>query len=175
MKAIAVISGFTVNSFKTGTGMNPVFGVGMVNQVPGTSSLSVDVIIYGRALLSTITAYYISYEYEVLNIYGDKVLIMDVATVGCVIAYGTPCLANDPLNTNPTIATVSTSFNVYYSTNYFYGFSNYISNFASAGGYGMNFAVGATSLSGTAYQSGFVYSGNSDKAYRMSFRYLIIL
>jgi hypothetical protein len=63
MKAIAVISGFTVNSFKTGVGTNPVFGVGLINQVPGTSSLSVNVIVYGRALLSTITAYYISYEY----------------------------------------------------------------------------------------------------------------
>ena len=96
-------------------------------------------------------------------------------TVGCSINWGNVCMPWDATNINTTITTVSTNFNLYYQTNFFYGFSNYISKFDGTANYGMNFAVGATALSGTTYQSGITYYGNADGKFRMSFRYLIIL
>ncbi len=125
--------------------------------------------------MTSISSYYINYELESLNIYGDKIIISGSSSVGCSINWVTLCQVLDPANINTTIITTSTGFNSFSSTNYFYGFSSYIGGFDGSSQYGMNFAVGATSLSGTAYQSGFVYSGNADGKFRMTFHYLIIL
>jgi hypothetical protein len=47
-KAIALISGFVVNSFRNGMGNNPSFGLGFFNQVPQTSAIDLTVIVFGR-------------------------------------------------------------------------------------------------------------------------------
>lgn len=63
MKALAVLSGFSVNSFQPGLGTvgARIFGIGLYNQNAGATGLSVDVYVFGRAYLSTISVYYISY------------------------------------------------------------------------------------------------------------------
>ncbi len=110
-----------------------------------------------------------------MNVFGDKTIIIDSDNIGCAISWGNVCLPGDPANINTIFRTVDTGFNAYYPTNFFYGFSTFISKYDGSANYGMDFAVGATALSGTAYQSGFTYSGNIDGQFRMTFRYLIVL
>ena len=106
---------------------------------------------------------------------GDKTIIIGTASVGCSFRWGTLCQIIDPLNTNTTFTTLNTGFSVYYSSNYFYGFSTYMSNYDGSPAYGMNFAVSGTSNSGGTYQTGFSYYGNGDGIFSMTYSYLIIL
>lgn len=97
------------------------------------------------------------------------------ASVGCSLRWTSLCSILDPLNINTTFTTGNTGFNVYYSSNYFYGFSTFMSKYDGTNSYGMNFAVSGTSVSGGAYQTGFSYFGNPDSIFSMSYNYLIIL
>jgi hypothetical protein len=178
MKALAVISGFAVNSFQNGGLGNANFGLGLIWPNVQATSLGVTVIVYGRALLSSVSTYYLSYEEESLNILSDKVIIAGTMSVGCSINWGgafSLCQPLDPLNINTSVITTGTGFGSFYATNYFYGFSNYIGGYDATSGYGMKFTVGNPSLSGTAYQSSFSYYGNIDGIFRMTFSYLILL
>ncbi len=60
MKAYAFITGYQVDTtnFSPGT---PIFGVGLENIVPSASSCTVDIYIFGKALLSSIIINYISF------------------------------------------------------------------------------------------------------------------
>lgn len=57
-----MISGFKVDDFKTGMGSNAVFGVGLRDDFAGSSALSISVYVFGRALLTSVSVYYMSYE-----------------------------------------------------------------------------------------------------------------
>jgi hypothetical protein len=74
-KAIAMISGFVVNEFRNGMGSNPSFGLGLFNQLAQATTMSITVIVFGRIHLASVGIYYINYELESLNIYGDKAVI----------------------------------------------------------------------------------------------------
>ncbi len=56
-----MISGFSVDSFQNGMGTNPAFGVGILSVSPQSTTLQVDIAVYGRVLLTSIDSYYISY------------------------------------------------------------------------------------------------------------------
>jgi hypothetical protein len=62
MMAKAWIAGFVVDSFKNGMGSNAVFGLGLLTQNSQASSLSMSVFVYGRAFLTSLSVYYLSYE-----------------------------------------------------------------------------------------------------------------
>jgi hypothetical protein len=97
------------------------------------------------------------------------------SSAGCTITWGSLCNILDPLNINSTLTTTGTSFNSYFASNYFYGFNNYISGYDSTSNYAMNFAISGTTLSGTAYQTGFSYYGNPNGMFTISYSYLILL
>ena len=119
--------------------------------------------------------YYISYEEVTLNILGDKKILADTMSVGCSFNWWSVCYPWDPSNINTTLITADTGFNVYYSTNYFFGFSNFIGGYDGTSNYGMNFDVGSTTVNSNKYHTSFTYSGNPDGIFRMSFGYLILL
>lgn len=55
--------GFSVDSFYSGVlGPNATFGLELSNLNAGTSTLSLSIIVYGKALLSYISIRYLSYE-----------------------------------------------------------------------------------------------------------------
>jgi len=58
-KGVAFISGFVVDSFKTGA--NTVFGLGLRSMTPGVSSLGVTVYVMGQAFLTSVSVYYVSF------------------------------------------------------------------------------------------------------------------
>ena len=95
-------------------------------------------------------------------------------SVGCSINWWTICSIFDPANINTTLTTTDTGFGVFYDTNYFYGYSNFMAGYGTSN-YGMNFEVGTPTLNGNTYRSSFAYSGNIDRVFRMTFRYLILL
>ena len=94
-----MISGFVVDSFKSGMGSNAVFGLGLRNPVAGTSTLSVTVYVMGRAFLTSVSVYYLSFEQESLNIVGDKFISVGTSSVGCSLQWNL-CTIFDPLNIN---------------------------------------------------------------------------
>lgn len=96
-------------------------------------------------------------------------------SVGCSFNWWSVCYPWDPSNINTTLITADTGFNVYYSTNYFFGFSNFIGGYDGTSNYGMNFDVGSTTVNSNKYHTSFTYSGNPDGIFRMSFGYLILL
>jgi len=107
---------------------------------------------------------------------GDKVILTGAATVGCSLQLTPLCSVFDPSNINTTFTSVSSGFNVYYSSNYFYGFSTFMSGYDGTNSYGMKFVVsGTTTVLGGAYQTGFSYYGNPDGIFSMTYNYLIIL
>lgn len=175
MKATAMISGFVVDSFKTGMGSNAVFGLGLRSMSAGATSLGMTVFVMGRAFLSSVSMYYVSYELESLNILGDKVILAGTASVGCSFRWGTLCQVGDSGIINTTYVTGGTTFSVYYSNTYFYGFSTFMSNYDGSSSYGMKFSVSGTIINGTSYQTGFNYYGNGDAIFSMTYSYLIIL
>lgn len=110
-----------------------------------------------------------------MNIYGDKKIIVDDMSAGCSFNWWSVCYSWDPSNINTTLTTVDTTFGVYYDTNYFFGFSNFIGGYDATANYGMNFDVATTTLNGNKYRSTFTYYGNGDGIFRITFHYLILL
>lgn len=102
-------------------------------------------------------------------------MLVNSAYIGCSLRWGSLCNIWDPININTTFTTAGTGFNQYFPSNYFYGFSMYISGYDGLSSYGMNFKVSGTTLFGTAYQTGFNYYGNPDGVFLMKYSYLVIL
>jgi len=172
-----MISGFIVNGFKNGMESNPIFGIGLYNISPGAISLGLRVYVFGRAHLTSISINYISYEYESLNILGDKIILDGVRmAVGCYYTQTGCDNFLDPLIINTTFSTQNTGFGVYYSTNYLYGIANFIVSYTGTSSSALNFAVTGTNVIGsTAYRSSFTYTGNTDAKFNVYYSYLIIL
>ncbi len=63
-KAIAVVSGFLIESFEgiVDPANNAAFGFGMTAQTATATGINADIYVYGRAYLKSISSYYISYE-----------------------------------------------------------------------------------------------------------------
>jgi hypothetical protein len=96
--------------------------------VPLASSFTVDIFVFGDALLSTITINYISFQYESLNILGDKLLIDGISPVGCeYTAVGCPGISNN------VFSTINSGFTTYYSSGFFVGFNWYLSGTGGSG------------------------------------------
>ena len=53
--------GFAVDDFEPGLGSNPVFGLALNNLSPNTVDLGLNVVVFGKALLTSISIRYLSF------------------------------------------------------------------------------------------------------------------
>lgn len=81
----------------------------------------------------------------------------------------------DSLNINSTFDSASTGFNVYYSSNYFFGFNSIIVGYDETSNYNMDFDITNTFISSGIYRSVFAYTGSADGKFFASYSYLILL
>lgn len=152
------------------TGIGNYVGIDLTIDSAGINSASCKITVFGGTKLKSISIYYISYDYNAIQVMGTRNILTGSGTMGCFYSTNTcdppPTIPPIPAYTvspssNSSFSTASTQFSVYYPNLYLVGLARFI--FTYDGTSSGNFDLTSISLSGTSFSHNFVFSGNVNK------------
>lgn len=150
------------------TGIGSYVGIDLTISSAGINSASCKVTVFGGTKLKSISIYYISYDYNSIQVMGTRNILAGSGTMGCFYSTNTcnpppppPTTYTVSPSSNSSFTTSSTQFSVYYPNLYLVGLARFI--FTYDGTSSGNFDLTSISLSGTSFTHNFVFSGNVNK------------